>query len=639
MSDLTGRDLAPAEAASPVLRMPYGTPAQQGVRGAAKHLTTYLPFYALFAVFLFLLTLFPPLDHQLRSHNTTNSVAATGGSGTSGSGVSGGDATVAGSTDVGGAAATAGGATATAGGATSAAAGGTTGGGTKQGAAATGAPASGGAQGVGTVEVGTGTTRGGFACAPGVNQIPYLEYAAPCVNKFSGGNGGATSRGITADKVLLVRRKFPCSANCQAVQQFAQQAGAADPAVTEAVRKVFLDYFNTTFETYGRTVVIQDFEGNGDSTAEAEGQGKPTACAEADQIANEIKAFGETGTGGSAPFSECAADQKLMEFAGGAYYDEAWYKKLDPYVWNGTMECERISHQLAEYIGKRLANKKAKWAGDQITQNTTRKFGTYVPTNDSYQRCTDAAQADLKNTYHTDPGERYNYVLDVSRFPDQASQAIVQFHAAGVTTIVLACDPISPVFLTQEAKGQGYFPEWFNIGVALNDFDTIPRLWDSQEVTGHLFGMSQLGPSQALAGPSSEPGILYKHITGKDIPPGTAGDYFGLVGIFNFIQQAGPVLTPQNMAAGIRGMPPRGAPVAGGTVPYAVGWVSWQDGPDGTAGKTDHTGVDDSRETYWDANGTSPYDGKQGTFIATYGGKRFRNGEWPAEEPPVYPTK
>jgi hypothetical protein len=631
MSDPVSGQAAPGVYTPTPQPVPYGDPASTGMVGAARHLATYLPFYAIFGIFLVGLSFLPPIDH---GRSTTNAVAASGSvAAGSGAVTAGGDA---------GAAATSAGAL-TGSGATAAgpaAATGGSGAATRAGAkagVAVGSVASGGSAGVGEVHVGQGTTRGGFACTPGANQIPYLEYAAPCVDKFSGGNGGATYKGVSADKVLLVRRKYPCSANCQAVNQFATQAGAADPAVTEAVRKVFLDYFNKVFETYGRTVVIQDFEGNGDSTAEAEGQGKPQACAEADQIANEIKAYGETGGGGSSPFSECAADQKMVEFNGGAYYDETWYKKLDPYVWNGIMECERISHQLAEYIGKRLAGRKARWAGDPVTAGSTRKFGTYVPTNDAYQRCTDATETDLKTKYHLDKQERYNYVLDVSRFPDQAQQAVVQFHAAGVTTVVLACDPISPVFLTQDANSQGFFPEWLNIGVALNDFDTIPRLWDSAEITGHLFGMSQLGPSDALVGPTSEPGILYKHITGKDIPAGTAGDYFGLVGIFNFIQIAGPVLTPQNMAVGIHAMPARGQAVPGGTIPFAVGWVSYLDGPEGTPGAGDHTGVEDGREVYWDNDGTSPYDGKQGTYVATYGGKRFRNNEWPAEEPPVYP--
>ncbi len=42
---------------------------------------------------------------------------------------------------------------------------------------------------------------------------------------------------------------------------------------------------------------------------------------------------------------------------------------------------------------------------------------------------------------------------------------------------------------------------------------------------------------------------------------------------------------------------------------------------------------------YWRGDVRSPGDGKAGTYIETYGGRRFRNGEWPAEDPPVYPER
>ena len=53
------------------------------------------------------------------------------------------------------------------------------------------APASGG------IEAGTGTTVGGVACKEGVKQVPDLQYSVPCVPKFTGDNGGATSQGVT----------------------------------------------------------------------------------------------------------------------------------------------------------------------------------------------------------------------------------------------------------------------------------------------------------------------------------------------------------------------------------------------------------------------------------------------------------
>jgi hypothetical protein len=64
----------------------------------------------------------------------------------------------------------------------------------------------------------------------------------------------------------------------------------------------------------------------------------------------------------------------------------------------------------------------------------------------------------------------------------------------------------------------------------------------------------------------------------------------------------------------------------------------------------DHTAVDDMREIYWlctnigsgDAGGASRcqepkgYDGKGGIYVATYNGKRFRNGDWPWGNAPIF---
>src|SRR3954452_14559527 len=63
------------------------------------------------------------------------------------------------------------------------------------GAGPTGAAGAGGARKggpVGAVQVGTGVTVGGVPCHPGVAQLPFSQYADPCVAKFSGNNGGAT---------------------------------------------------------------------------------------------------------------------------------------------------------------------------------------------------------------------------------------------------------------------------------------------------------------------------------------------------------------------------------------------------------------------------------------------------------------
>jgi hypothetical protein len=474
-----------------------------------------------------------------------------------------------------------------------------------------------------------GTTIGGFACDANVRQMPWSSYAIPCHPRWTGTSSGATYQGVTSKEITIVIRRFPESANSQAVEAAQVAAGFASTDVARATSETWMKYFNKVYELWGRKVKWVVYESRyGNSTDEAQSKGKEGACADADYVDKSLKAFAIVSA--SNVFAECAAERGMITFAGGAYFPERWYDKLHPYVWHLTMDCERISEQVAEYIGKRLANKPAKWA-KQTEQNRKRKFATYVPDNDEYQYCTDLTEKRLKDEYNVEPGSRYNYILDVSRFPDEAAKAAVQFKADLTTTLVMACDPISMIFLTQAAKAQQWWPEWFNIGVAANDTDNYPRTWDADEIRGSLFGMSQLGRTVDLLGPKAEPAVTYRKATGTQIPEGTTGNptYFTMMHVMNALQAAGPLLTPATVAQAIVRLPAAGGPK------FAIGKVSFRDGSDGTPGATDHTAIDDSREIWWNADGTG-FDGEKGTYVETYGGKRFGNGQWPREDPPVF---
>jgi hypothetical protein len=627
----------------------------------ALHFRRYLPFYVFGALWVVTLAAFPSVsglsggedDDEFSAESTLSSDGANAAaSGAAANGAALPDSTAAGGTAAAGATLATGGtgATATGTGARAGARAGAAPAGTRAGSAGGEAAATAGgaaAPAADAIQRGVGTTRGGIECKAGVQQIPISSYAAPCQNKYDGPNGGATFRGITDKEILVVRREFPDSANSQAAAAVAEQAGAASEDEAKMVRDTFIAYFNKAFELYGRTVKWVDYESeNGNSTDEAQSKGKEGACLDADHVVKEMKAFASSS--GSSPYSECAAERKMPVFSAAAYYPESFFRKYHPYLWGGAMECERISYQVGEYIGKRLGHNQAKWAGDAATRVKSRVYGTYVPDNDGYQRCVGIFRGEMKK-YGVEPGPKYDYQLDISRFPDQAAQASVQFAAAGVTTLILACDFISAVVLTEAASRQNWHPEWLSIGVGGTDIDNTARLYDQAQVDGHLFGQSQLGATGKLGGPTSEPGRLFKMLTGKEIPSGTDGGYFTLVRVYSMLQAAGPNLTPEAIARGVMTLPPTGAP------DFPIGYGSFLDGPDGTPGAGDHTLVEDSREVFW-VNGAnnksseedaciknadpyfnSPTDGCAGTFKETYGGKRFRNGEWPKEEPPVYP--
>ena len=492
--------------------------------------------------------------------------------------------------------------------------------------------------GSGSVQVGSGTTVGGVHCASGVAQIPY-SYVAPCVARFSGNNGGATSNGVTSNEILIANRVFPSTANAAQVAAIAKQDGAALPAVTQQVRQTFVDYFNKVFELYGRKVVIQDVAASGNSTTEALNQGQAQACADADKIANQMHAFGElglgenfTGTGGSGPFSVCAAQQHLVEFQAGAYFPESFYQQYNPYLWHTAEDCQRIASASAEVIGKMLAGKKAQYAGDPALQSQVRKIGTYIPNIPYYLQCQDQTKQALQSKYHVNLGNAptFTYNLDISTFAQSAQQAIIQFKAAGVTTVLLACDPYSVQLLTTDAAAQNYHPEWLINGAAFNDVDTVAQSFNQAEVKGHLFGLSQLGNQTQLVGPTSEPGKLYKAITGHDMPALANGDYYVLVFLFDLLQAAGPDLTPQNLARGAHALPTLGAP------DYEVGHWSLSQSPGGSGATGDHTAISDARFLWWNATGTSPLNGKQGTYVEVFNGRRFTLGSWPTTLPALF---
>lgn len=498
-------------------------------------------------------------------------------------------------------------------------------------------------QKVAGVKAGTGTTIGGFACKPGVRQVPWSAYAAPCVDHFVGNNGGETYRGVTAKEIKLVIRKTADSGgpSAQTVDTANKQAGRASRTeYLEFVKKYWIPYFNKMFELYGRKVVLAEYgstQSNG--VEEAQSRGKDGACADATAIANSVKAFGDlafaTGFGESQPFSECAKEKGgIFVPLGAAYYPEGTvpdpkginltglsYQSWRPYVYHIVMECEQIAVDVAEYTGKRLNGRLAKWARDPTYQKEKRIFGTYVPDNDGYQHCVNIYENDFKMKYGGKITWRHNYPLDVSRFPDQAAQAVLEFQSHGVTTLINACDTISTQLMTEAADKQGWGPEWFIIGVANQDTNGSARSFNDNAVTGHLFGMSQLGPDYKTLGKDSEPSRAFKTANPGVTPPqGSLQAYWPLMHIFNLLQSAGPILTPQNIELGAQKMPP------GGGNTGAVG--TWQL-------NGDHTEIDDSREIFWEQS-LQAVDGK-GSYVETHGGRRYGSGEWSREEPPVYP--
>jgi len=90
-----------------------------------------------------------------------------------------------------------------------------------------------------------------------------------------------------------------------------------------------------------------------------------------------------------------------------------------------------------------LAKKPAKYAGEADLTSKPRKFGTYVPNVPAYLTCYRQFLHDVESKYHVPASDftDFGLQLDISTFTQQTQQAIVQFKAAGVTTVLESCDP------------------------------------------------------------------------------------------------------------------------------------------------------------------------------------------------------
>jgi len=472
------------------------------------------------------------------------------------------------------------------------------------------------------VQLGTGTTRGGFPCSPGVRQLPWSAYAAPCVAQYTGDNGGATWNGVTGDKITVVIRGYASDSNGSALDVVLAQAGV-DRQENRRRQLQFIEYFSQVFELYGRTVEVVPFTSSANPFDEANGKGREQACADATRIHDEMHAFAVLPADLQfGPFTECAAQRGLVVPIGAYGFPQSFYDELHPYAWGVQMSCTRIASLYVDYVVTRLAGQNAIHAKDPIYQNAPRRFGLIEPDIPYYFPCEEQTKEGLARA-GVEIVSTFAYTLDPSTLPAQMTRAAVQFKFDGVSSLLMAVDFLSMINLSQAAKSQGWGPEWIMQGSGLADAYSFARLYDQDEVDKHMFGMSQVPDEGALFAPDSELVRSYMEATGETIAPPEPGNYFAILHMFNQLQSAGPYLTPDAIGAGTLALPPSDPSGVAGIWNFNV----LGNGQPGV----EHTSSTDAREVYWDRSAPGP-DGAPGNFVSALPG-RYSVGQWPQGAP------
>ncbi|HUF33589.1 MAG TPA: hypothetical protein VMN58_10330 [Acidimicrobiales bacterium] len=506
------------------------------------------------------------------------------------------------------------------------------GGGSKGGGGGSTGRGAGGTSGAGS----TGTSGGGSEplqttgelaanCDPATGRIKVpTNFAPPCMPPFSGDNGGATARGVTADTIKVVY--YWEKAN-PATTAALTAAGAADQRDdTMATRKAYVDYLNAHYNLYGRQVELIVVDATAEATDDA------AAKADAIKIATDIQPFLVWGSNSLAFVTEMASRQVLCVCT--VSQPNETYEALSPYLGYTTLmgSTQGYVHR-SEYICKRVAGRKAQYAGTSdgapLSIND-RKFGLlyYESEDNAYKAGIDYFERELAKC-NVKLAARLAFIYPLENVQRQARPFIQKLKSEGVTSVIFSGDPITPAIFTSEATNQAYFPEWIITGSALTDTTIFARTYDKNQ-WDKAFGISFL-----TARYPQEQGEAYKvHMWHHGTAP-QAGNTYGIIyaeprTIFTGIHMAGPDLNTISWVRGLFAYPPTGGFL---TSPH----TSW--GDHGIWPFRDYTQYDDVTEIWWDIAATGDDEvGNPGAGMYRYvhDGLRYLPGQHPTEDAAVF---
>ena len=436
-------------------------------------------------------------------------------------------------------------------------------------------------------------------------------------------NGGATSVGVTRDKIYL---DWPCL--CGFFE-------------TEQDTKDLLSYFNAHFTLYGRKV---EFREQDLSAKVFVAPPYNPADMQADAAA---AASGDDKNAGVSPH-QTFASLSYMPRAGAEryFYDalasrhvisvnsdptastEARFDQFAPYEWSTTPGLDHDMRHLAEMICVSLKGRTPQWSGSQgVDTSKPRVFAVgFVKEGDGTLPDTSVLTNQLNAC-----GAAPAFVEDASN-PDQF---ILDAKNRNVSSITCICGAVDIGALMQSATKQAYLPEWLVSHYEFQNIDgvgsppagnTAPPPYP-QEHLPHVFGLSffnkTLPPDQTFwysAIREITPTYTYRD-NGADVT--NWNRYEEMMLVFSGLQMAGPNLTPQSFQSGLfRAQFPN---PNHGAAPYYQAGVAFGPGM--------HSFFNDAQPVWYDTKSPNytTNETRTGSFCYVAGGIRFGLGQWPAD--------
>lgn len=474
-------------------------------------------------------------------------------------------------------------------------------------------------------------------CTESGRQFSTIYQSPPCAPKWPAGaeNGGETYTGVTGDKIKLVF--FNIELNEQVATVLEQTYGSSSQEDLKRVLDAFDTFVSSQYELSGRELETVFYQSECRITPPDE------VCyrEEAREISRRIEPFAVVFMNSlSQAFYEEIARHDIMVL-GSINYSLNRYQRWSPYWWDWSMDGRRSGLFGAEYYCKKLADRNASHSGEVIHPSfpnagirgeVPRRLGFVVREESFYQDVPRVIKEKVQECSSEREPVVYTYEGDVGRLQEQSSAIISGLIEDEVTTVAFVGEGFSHAFVTREATRQGYFPEWWVVGVQHMDLAITARLAD-QEQWRHAFGMKHW---PAWGGREEVDAARVWHAAGHEehipINPVTADYYWQRYSVLaTGLHMAGARVTPRRIERALveQEYSRRGWQESGG-LSTAIGWQF---------GEGNYTALEDVAEIYWDRNRESPVDGESGHYVPLYDGQRFPAGQIRGQlDAPVEPS-
>ena len=449
-------------------------------------------------------------------------------------------------------------------------------------------------------------------------KIP-IVYSPPCVQPFTGKNGGATAQGVTGSEIKVVVLVGDPSKDPVLAGQIIAAGASLDTNTIKATWQGYIGIYNKMLELYGRKISVEFFDGTG--------SGADTAAAKSDAIAIAAKKpFAVLGgpAQSTSVFSDELAHRGVICVGTCALaVPQRITTDNAGFIFTDGPSPEEAAMITAEFIGKQAGPGKAQFAGDDATKNKKRVYGiAHYDTPDGQYHAQFNTLKDGLKKYKITPKADQSFFLDPAKSQENARTIITKMKDAGVTTMIYTGDPLTPAALTKEASAQDFHPEWIVGPTVLADTTFFGRTFD-QEQWAHAFGVALVA---GRVPQSQNPNYtLYTWFHGSPPPNNTYNVIVPTVSVLGRgLTMAGQKLTPKTFQDGLFRYPPSG----GDPINPKQSW-----GKHGLWPFVDYWGSDDAGILWWDPNATGEDEvGKVAQGIYQFGNsaKRYTLGHFPA---------